>query len=330
MAEDKDRLKKLLDEATANHDDEAVKKEIEDKNKKSKRKWPWFVGGGAIIALGVGTVFLLPQFSNTQKVKEPKVTETANSSTTEEEAGLTKVPIKLEEWQKKSYLDQVNSDNKADKDALQAGLEKYAENDTEQSNAFNGSFVSEKAGYTSDPEKAELDGVINPKYSYLTSETVKNTYSVYINRLTNPMFGGWFGAQYASNKPKTFDPLAMMNDMFTEGWWNANIKPGADYSKLPIYADWAENSYGGLKFKETNSADPIWYGQVGQSTIDIIPNDDGTVKSINSIANVTYTALDSKGKLLTRKGVLKLTLVQNPNTDAPNRLLINSASLEIK
>ena len=139
----------------------------------------------------------------TQTNKEDKEIEEQKQDTSSEikemKYGNTKIDIKsknkedrpiktkvnLKNWQKKYYQDLTDNDiNEMLEDyqttskGWQAGL-----------GWFSSNFPNESKGWTSTEETK--NGKINPKYVTLTDNSFKKMMAISLNRIVNPVFGGW-------------------------------------------------------------------------------------------------------------------------------------------
>ena len=332
MPDNNDKLKKMMEEASSAKNDSKAQQEISKKVSPKKKKWPWIVGVCAVALIGVGVYFAVPKLSNTQKLDKTSLATKVDKDTASGDADVSSIgsPISLKPWQEKSISDQQTT-KKAQKE-LNSNLEAWVQTDAQAQGILNSGFASASGDVTDDTTEALLkDGTPNPKYSFLTSDNVKQNYSSYVNRLINPVFGTWGDLQYSKNNPKSNAAATLLRDMFTDDWWYANTKAGEDYSKVPVFADWNANDYG-MKFKDEKGSQGRWFGEVVSENIRTNQNSDGSFKNIELTANIKYSAYSSDGSIATKMGVLKLTMVQNPSTDnnPTNRILINNATLTIK
>lgn len=103
------------------------------------------------------------------------------------------------------------------------------------------------------------DGSINQNYSYLTSDNTIPLIRDDLERLVNPVYGGWTALQDQSRtdvnavaQPSSWSGLT---NMFTRGTANGMNDEGSFRNSANLFADWSRDSYGG-SFKKTY-ADPI-------------------------------------------------------------------------
>jgi len=222
-------------------------------------------------------------------------------------------PIALDDWQTNTY------DPEQDAGGQASALGKYQYGSL-WSQA--GVLPPESAGFTSDlDKKIDSDGMISAMYSFWTQERFTGETGLILERLVNPIVGGWTGAQFSS---ALFNPNSI-NDIFTTEWVESQ---GATSSNYPVYVDWSDQNYG-VSF---GSNALRWVGTV--DTVDTIWNYNTELQqyTVDLTAGVTYTAYGSDGQKIVRNGQLILTLVANPdqsfnNTD--HRVLISQATLKV-
>lgn len=181
-------------------------------------------------------------------------------------------------------------------------------------------WPSREQGFTNNSELFHLeDGSMNPWFSYVVAEDVQWFFGNNLQRLLNPVYGGWF---YDHSEPKNID-LTLMQELFTDEWWNENIVEG-DASNLPIYADWEDNDYG---VDDVGSYG--WFGDITDTNLEVAQNDEGD-NIINGRIFIEYHAVDSDNDSLeTREAQLDIQVIPNREdpADVNNRLLINEAEL---
>lgn len=96
-----------------------------------------------------------------------------------------KSKLKLKDWQKKFYKDLTEKDiqdmineYQPTSKGWQAGL-----------GWFSSNFPNESDGWSSTEET--INGKINPKYTVLTDNNFRKMMAISLNRIVNPVFGGW-------------------------------------------------------------------------------------------------------------------------------------------
>ena len=331
--DNKNKLQQMMDEASSSTNDSDVEKKLHNTIAPKQKRWPWYAGGAAAIIIIAGIFFAVPRMSNTQKQSSSqtpqtsKITNGLSKSNDDSNSSSDNAPLKLASWQTKSVNSQMNNGQMSNE--LNSAIQNWIKKDSSLTNTTRASFSSEKNGFTSDKSKAEnSDGTINPKYSYLTTEKVNEQYALTINMLLNPEFGSWNQAQYSDNGGKSSKTLGNLQPLFTDSWWKSNVSKN-DYSKLPVYADWNANDYHGRKFADKSNG--RWFVSLTSESISPITKNDGSFKELDITDKVTFYANGKDGKVMTKKGTLKLTMVENMAEDDSNsnRLLINQASLTI-
>ncbi len=222
-------------------------------------------------------------------------------------------PIALDDWETKGY------NPEQDAGAQSAALGKYQYGSL-WSQA--GVLPPESAGFTSDlSKKIDSDGMISPLFSFWTQERYTSEAGLIIERLVNPLVGGWTGAQFSTS---LFNPTAL-NDMFTDEWVQSS---GVDSANYPIYVDWSDQNYG----MEFGSDSLRWVGSV--ETIDSIWHYDSELQqyTVYLTVGVSYTGLAADGSKIVRNGQLILTLVANPDqslNSTDHRVLVSQATLKV-
>lgn len=161
-----------------------------------------------VVAISFGIFFFNKKSEKTEEIKHIQQTEekdkevkTSKSEDIKEVGyGNTKIDIKasnkkedrpiktklnLKDWQKKYYKDLTDTDiqnmiseYQPTSKGWQAGL-----------GWFSSNFPNESDGWSS--TKETINGKINPKYTVLTDNNFKKMMAISLNRIVNPVFGGW-------------------------------------------------------------------------------------------------------------------------------------------
>lgn len=324
----------IADDNKTKNDEDAI---INRDRKKDLTKKVSVIGGSAlVVCLVVGGLFFINPFGGDQNVGEnDKKMTSIDDEKTKKIAVKDKdvntdddfyhedgkyFPTKVEKWQKKPYEEQKDSELK--KDIIKTGS-------TTSLGSSANILPSENSGYTSDDSKVEVDGGLNPYYSYWTAEVFTSEAGEHIERLLNPTFGDWSRVQYSSypgNKNLEFD--SKIKDMFTNNWVNKNKdKKYSEY--VPILADWKGNDYGmGDKLL---SSGPRWYGEITDSTYDFKFSEDTQQYTVDVKSDVKFIAWSKDQSKLEKTGTLTLTFVSNEDgkNDSGYKVLINKASLKV-
>lgn len=188
------------------------------------------------------------------------------------------------------------------------------------------SSKSANPNLTDDESKAyNSDKTMNPNYSYLTAENVSIQVRDDIERIINPIYGGWSSLQSPSTLKDNATPIAGFSDMFTSSDGKASAVSSATISNasgiLPLFADWNGDNFGG-KYP-SRSYLPI-VGTAG--ALNCTYNIQGTKDdSISCTTTVTYHAKMGDGS--TKDESKQLTLNYKPNYDdntGSRRIMIDS------
>lgn len=312
-----------------------------------------------IVALSIGAILLgAGIFAGTSLVKKPQEfvdkTETPswvgkdkNNDETNNEANEfidSAYPIERYEWTKRAYSKDIWSKEGFMDEVLKASREDYNRFYVLHASINRGGlYNNEKENgrnkyYSNNPEdKLDKDGNPNPLYSYALLEDYEKAYVVYTQRLLDPHFGGWDSIQssrdYDIIGDKGFDVL---KDMFTERWWNENIQPASDYSKLPIMAEWNKGSWNSYNFTEKNIISGLFFGEIAESEERSISSktlgiDKNRLPIVETNSPIVLKAFDVNDEIIELKGNLKLTLKPNEDfTNEENRVVIDNAELIIE
>jgi hypothetical protein len=228
-------------------------------------------------------------------------------------------PVTLDNWQTVSYTDFLN-----DEESIEQARE-WTRN--QLGNTLSG-YPSANGGYTSDVAKQyNEDGSFNLNYVYVLREDIEFGIATKIHRLINPVFGEW--AQYQrkdSNATISFN-TNIFAGMFSTKWMESYTY-SADYSRIPIYADWESDNYGGLEF--TNSRAPYFFGEVKELKLYENVMEDLTGTEFIVDAKIEFTANTTQGRVK-RYGNLHLNLSPNKEIvgSVNDRLIVTEAWLQM-
>lgn len=174
---------------------------------------------------------------------------------------------------------------------------------------------------------------LNNYFSYVLQENYIDAYGLGIQRLLNPVFGGWVYAQMHTDSIPQVDnaQFEVLREMFSDEWWGGNIKSNENYSNLPIMADWEGNKFY-IESKENTTG--VYYGEVVNTEENGVQVEDlGEGYRGHSILKVTtpveFHAFTKDGKS-TKTG--KITLTLEPNSyehDELVRVVVSNASLSL-
>lgn len=202
---------------------------------------------------------------------------------------------------------------------------------TEPANAV-GRFMSKESNpdLTDNPSQYLLeDGSTNPNYSYLTGENTTAVIRDDMERLVNPVYGGWTFLQDdirqdVDGYPQDISSLAL-GEMFVPEVAGTMSDEQGVRNATKLYADWDSNQYGG-EWSGKMSTVPI-IGQVIDYECDynIVGSMDDT---INCTARVRYTGSvsDANGKKVVKNvdRTLKLNYRVNYDSSISRRILLDS------
>ena len=225
---------------------------------------------------------------------------------------------------------QVPRDEQSDEDRTEATEYALA---TEPTNAV-GRFMSKSSNpdLTDDPSQYLLeDGSTNPNYSYLTGENTTAVIRDDMERLVNPVYGGWTFLQDnarldVDGTPQTVGSVNLL-DMFDPDVATGKDDEAGLRDLTKIYADWDSNEYGG-EWHGKYTGDPI-VGQIVDYNCDY--NIRGAMDdTISCVAQVHYSGIltDENGKRTTKSFDRTLTLHYKVNYDSESqngrRILLTS------
>lgn len=197
--------------------------------------------------------------------------------------------------------------------------------------AYN-TLPTEESGYTSNlDEMITPEGGFNPMFSYWTAEQFNYEVGSYIERLINPIFGGWGAYQYSEHTSTVDFDVNLISDMFTEEFLTKNEnKPFKEW--VPLFIDWEANDYG-LKGQLLDDSGQRWYGEVINSDSTFTFNEETSQYDVKTILNIRYTAWNLNQTKISKDATLTLDLVSNNVSDIDNenvnRVLIDNAILEV-
>ena len=175
----------------------------------------------------------LPQnqkIENTTKIDD-KATNLSNQT------DLAETPVELPDWARKPYYELSDDDKKNLKNFQTDNFIGYATDP----------YPSEEDGFTSDKTKAyDSDGIPNMYYNSITKESAREQMGIIINRIINPVFGGWSLYQYpkiwntSDTKPDIINNL--LSDITTPEYFNSLINGNT----TPFLFDYKDDDYNGL------------------------------------------------------------------------------------
>lgn len=181
------------------------------------------------------------------------------------------------------------------------------------------SYPSENDGFTSNPElEYDSDGLPNVYYTTATQEDIRYYTNLYLNRIINPVFGGWTEYQYGKEYDSTKMEKVIYSDMFTNDYLETNS------TKLPFLTDKDKNDYG-VSWPKSDEVHPYRYMGLVDEITDFKSNTDFDKFDVTAKVNVFGYTND---KLVEKKYTIKMTLVVDKTENETNRLKISEISVE--
>lgn len=339
-------LEQLFEAATEKVDDKAHN--TKEDNKDNHKKVITIIAGIMVIfgvLLYAGSIGLKPQEfedkTNTPEWVESQIEK--ERIMVENSEWKFEYPVKVPNWSKQPYkLGSVLNNQGQLYDELINFAEQFPDikgYTAMMPSGIQGNWEGAPPIYTNNTYEETLeDGTPNPYYSYTLREDYLIAYSTYLQRLINPTFGEWIFAQrYVPNKPlKDNQTFEILKDMFSENWWNSNIKKDVDYSALPILVDWEGNDFGELKFAEREPGRyGTFFGVVNDSegrfvVAESLGKDSRNAEILKINTPVKYVAFGANKDLIEIPGNLIMTLASNNKASEHNRVVIIDVVLIFK
>jgi len=284
-----------------------------------------------LIALAVSVVVFKPFSGDENNVivtEDPEIS-VAPHTLTEEDLNFLEdqqwleenpYPIVLKDWQTEEH----NSSNSSEADEY--FINSMNDNSSNIGSISTSILPSENAGYTSDLNKQTINGAYNPLFSYWTSEIFNKEVGNYLERLLNPIYGGWYMFQYPSTNAGEYFQVSLISDMFTNEYLESHSsQPYSEW--VPVYADWNSNDYG--MSDVLLQSDGRWFGTINNSEVSFIYNESISQYEVDLVSHITFTAWNTDQGKEIKNGILTLHLVSNPDLSDSPRVLISDASLEV-
>lgn len=303
---------------------------------RGRRAWLWVVIGIVIALLvagvGLGGYYMMnppsQKIDNSSKVGGNTIGGAPSSSDGSKENVSERKKFLGDAGVPDFY--QVPRDEQSDEDRTEATEYALA---TEPTNAV-GRFMSKSSNpdLTDDPSQYLLeDGSTNPNYSYLTGENTTAVIRDDMERLVNPVYGGWTFLQDnarldVDGTPQTVGSVNLL-DMFDPDVATGKDDEAGLRDLTKIYADWDANEYGG-EWHGKFTGDPI-VGQIVDYNCDY--NIRGAMDdTITCVAQVHYSGVltDENGGRTDKSLDRTLTLHYKVNYDSESqsgrRILLTS------
>lgn len=334
---------------------------LDKRNKKEKRnKLLVIVPLASVAVLLIGGVAIYDPFAQnfrwSQSADDGKTVDGENGSNTAGpgpvgggewwEADKQKFPVEVPPW----TVDEAISNSKDGSEGsaeekpdgenegnVNTSLDRFTREDALQkqydavNKTYSGTTLSQLAiilpsiegGFTDDATKAvNEDGSLNGNFSFWTRELFVGEVGSMLNRLMNPVFGGWQSASEGNADDATKTKLG---DLFTGQWLAAN---GAD--ALPIVT----SGKAPIEVNYLPSGGTRWVGTITPGSENMNFTYDRGLKGyvVDYSADVTYSSWQQDQKVASFNGKISLKLVpnsQDQNPSSGNRVLISEASLAL-
>lgn len=340
---DLDELMKIATEKIEEKDEE---QEVEKKSPKKIILWTSISMVAFIGLLSVGGMMLGDQeFENKSKTPEWVAEEKGEDEINHNVFEFAR-PVEIYPWAQEPYnIDTFWANEKNEKDILALSLTDYRNFYSNVAWIKSGIAPEDKnenlAGpFTNDTMKQYNDnGSINKDFSYALSEDYQKAYALSMERLLNPVFGGWAVAQSSEKFGRDiagsteFRPL---EDLFDKTWWENNITKTNRFDNLPLMAEWKSGSWEKYNInKDVPSTNGVFYGKLAESEGHIINvqnlGSDSMGQPILKVSSpVKFYAFNEKGGIVTVDGTLDLTFKSNElDIDVKKRVVISDAKLTI-
>lgn len=264
------------------------------------------------------------------------------------ESDTQKFPVEVPPWTVDEAINNSKDGSKSDSEkdpekegegngTVNTSLDRFTREDALQeqydsvNKTYSGSTLSQLAvilpsiegGFTDDATKAvNEDGSLNGNFSFWTRELFVGEVGSMLNRLMNPVFGGWQAASEGNADEATKNKLS---DVFTSQWLASNGPEGLPIvtsGKAPIEVDYLPS--GGTR----------WIGTITPGSENLNFTYDRGLKGyvVDYSADVTYSSWQQDKKVASFTGKISLKLVpnsQDQNPSSGNRVLISEAALAL-
>ena len=336
-------LEKMLETASMKTKEE----EKSDKDHKGSSKKAVLITSGVMLAFGallaVGALSLRPQEFE-DKTKDPTwiaENEEKETAVNENSQWDFEYPVEVPKWSKQPFADGASLNNEetlAEVNKFAEDIQSFQASVSWMPSGVQGTWDGAGTAYTNKIEDKFInDNVINPEYAYALKEDYVEAYSTYVQRLINPTFGEWIFAQKYSpaESVKNKAEYQVLNDMFSDEWWAANVKENEDYSAIPVLADWNGDNFGGLEFAEpVPSRYGTFFGVVNETeenyvTVETLGKDERDSEILKIDTPVKYVAFGVDDELIEKFGTLSMTLASNSEPISPNRVVIVESKLTL-
>ena len=336
--EELDELEKLMKSATEKSESNSSEESFKKKSNKSNKVIIAAIAGALVfIGILIAGALMLKGEEFVDKTEDPKwVDKKKEDEVVELGFDFTiNVPI----WAKTPYNYEAfwtEEKTEAVKETAKTHYNFYHATSWLPS-SIGGLYEGEDEGFTNDLEERYLsNGKENPQFSYVLADDYRNAYTVYSQRLLNPIFGGWdIWERYSDNR--SADSFESLKDMFSFEWWENNVEKKDGYKNLPILLEESEGEFEKYNLKGLNSKDVIknanFFGEIIEDEENIVKveltgKEVLGLPEIKTISPVVYTAHNANGTDFQIKGELHLTLrPSEEKINLENRVEISEAKL---
>lgn len=308
--------KKSAEELFANVDYN-IKNNVSNKEKEARKKKAFVIFSTAIV-LASAIVLVGYYISNQSTVTVERETNIRAPQRNMDIPGENdnkienlSVEANLDEWARTPHFAQTEENKQAMLNSVE---------DT-SFNSMIVNFPSEKDGFTSDyTKKMDESGLPNIYYTHLTAEDLKFNILNYINRLINPIYGGYINYQ-TMGKNYTIDSLinkdsAIFEDMYTKGFLD-KVKSSKNTFLL---VDKDNNNFGYKWRKNDLNDNKVRFAGKIKDIYDFKPNEDFTEFTLK--VKVMIFGYPKSGKI-TQEKELELTFKLNNDVKGPKLLISN-------
>ena len=252
------------------------------------------------LALGIGGAY----YVSNQKTVD--VVRSSNSRSTNDYSQEFSYPVELPSYLKSEWKLLSDEDKKSLRDSQDENL--FGD--------LTSGYPSEEGGFTSDKAKIfDDEGFPNIYYTTITKESIKYNVLSYLNRLINPIYGGWTEFQYGKEHKSSELNESIYKDMFSTSFIEKNK------NNMPFFTDKEANNYGYEWIETKDNVYPRFIGTV--DGISDIETDD----SMNKITVTSSVSLygNTKKEKITKKYKIIMTLITNDETE---NLVIDDIKVE--
>lgn len=254
------------------------------------------------LALGIGGAY----YVSNQKTVDVVRSSNSRSTNLGDSSQEFSYPVELPSYLKSEWKLLSDEDKKSLRDSQDENL--FGD--------LTSGYPSEEGGFTSDKAKIfDDEGFPNIYYTTITKESIKYNVLSYLNRLINPIYGGWTEFQYGKEHKSSELNESIYKDMFSTSFIEKNK------NNMPFFTDKEANNYGYEWIETKDNVYPRFIGIV--DGISDIETDD----SMNKITVTSSVSLygNTKKEKITKKYKIIMTLITNDDSE---NLVIDDIKIE--